>query len=153
MKYFISLIVSLMLTLNLVSALAGNHNSKPSKDPGTSAPSSQPGESAGNPQRPSKPPYSGDTDRDRDRKHDGHQDCCDDQPGKDKDRQQNCCDDQSGKGNERSKEMLERRDERKEEKAEYKSDRVPGQEGKSDENKQRENVDKDTKKPWYEFWE
>ena len=136
MKYFISLIVSLMLTLNPSFVSAGSHNSKPGKGPGTSSPSSQPDESAGNPQRQRGPEESGDKDRDRNQEHD--KDCCDDNPGK---------------GRERSEEMRERRDERKEEKAEYKSDRVPGQEGKSNNGASNKDGDKDVKKPWYEFEE
>ena len=128
MNYSIPLLISLMLMLNVSAALADSQNSKPGKTPGASGPVAQSGGSADNPQRQSKPQDSGD--QDRDQKQERDKDCCNDNPGK---------------GSERSKEMQERRDERKEEKARYKSDRIPGQEGQSEKGAQNNNSDKGTK--------
>jgi len=127
-----------MLVLNVSAALADSQNSKPGKTRGASDPAAQSGRTADNPQRQSKPQDSGDQDRDQKQERD-----------KDRDQKQendkDCCNDNPGKGSERSTEMQERRDERKEDKARYKSDRVPGQEGQSEKGAQNNNSDKGTK--------
>ncbi len=174
MKYSAHLMISIVLTLQLSAASAGSHNLKPGKNPGSSAtpqqstaPSGnreqQPEDAAGQPgDNDWDSDWEGERDRERDRNNDKDYDWARDndqerdenwEGERDRERDQDPGRDQPGKGNERSREMLEQRDERKEAKAEYRSDRVPGQEGKSGKDTDDGRADEDASKPWYQFWD
>jgi hypothetical protein len=177
-KYSSHLIISIVLALQLSAATAGSHNAKPGKNPASSATPQQSTAPSGNRQQQPEDAagqagdndwdsdWERETDRERDRDNDRDngrnkdwaRDDDRDRDGnweleRDRERDQDPSRDQPGKGNERSREMLEQRDERKEAKAEYRSDRVPGQEGNSGKDTDDGRADEDASKPWYKFWD
>jgi hypothetical protein len=169
-KYSAHLIISIVLALQLSVVSAGSHKTKPGKNPGSSATPQQSTSPSGNRERqqedaagqPGDNDWEGERDRERDRDPDRDHDWARDNDRardenweleRDRELDQDPGRDQPGKGNERSREMLEQRDERKEAKAEYRSDRVPGQEGKSGKGADDDSAGEDAGKPWYQFWD
>jgi hypothetical protein len=149
MRIAVHLAISILLAMTLSSAFAGSHKSKPAGNgaspPAAQRPGSQKPGTPGAAQQNQDRNQEREQDKDRNQAREQDQDRIQGQ-GQNKD----SAPDKNSYGQERSREMLDQRDQRKEQKTEYKSNRTPGQEGKGDDNKDGPDNEK---KPWYRFWE